>query len=443
MRRIKIVWFFFFAVLVKNAYSYDFSLSGYFQNFVVFKTDKDFDPSESIYEPWGQTAGAIGTYTEPRLKFSIGETIIAAEPLLGFNVWSRNSPFSRPDQEERSQLIFLLRQLYSETKFSSLKVRAGYQYFADPIGIFLRFWIGGANFKFGNFRLFLGQIPDQTFEGLDIFSNNFINDTFVLSFDFIQKSKEEDINVLPMVQSGFFAGIYNVLDNSIVRKPLFVSNIVAGYGYDTDDLNITAGVALQGGVKAKSSQDLKSETIVAGAFEVSAVSKGQSPVGGEIMFLSPDNSKYRDGINTAFLYSGKSLSRTILLTEDEIIFKSDNLDLNVGEKVSVFQNIRPGFIVADVWTELSLSDSWKITPLIGGAFSLIKENSSTDDSFLSNFFGLEFTPIISYRKDNIIFDFANVFFVPGDASLTFLNSINPYEKRTFIWSVDLSLRIVF
>lgn len=420
------------------------TLSGYFQSFATLKSDEDFDPSKSIYEPWGQTSGAIGTYSEPQIKVSVGNTIISAEPLLGFNLWSRNSPFSRPDEKGGNQIIFLLRQLYSETDFTTASLRIGYQYFADPIGIFIRHWIGGAELKINNkFQIFIGQIPDQTFEGIDFLSNNFINDVYVFSFNFVQNRAKNDINVLPLAQSGLFAGIYNLFDNSIINKPLFLSAIVAGYGYDTDKINITGGVAFQGGIGFKRAEKLKNENILAGAVEITARTKGKFPIGGEIMILSPDNTDYRDNINTAFLYSGKSLSRTILLTEDEIIFKSDNLDLNTGESISVFQNIRPGFGVLDFWIEIPASDFWKITPVVGGAFSLMSKNSSLGNSISSNLFGIEITPIISYRKDNLLFDFAYTLLVPGDASTTFVNSINPYRKRNTIHNVELSLKIIF
>lgn len=424
------------------SYSKDFSTSGYFQNFVIFKTDKDFDPSISIYEPWGQTAGAIGTYAEPRVKLTIGSVSAAIEPLLGFNLWSRNSPFSRPDEKEGKPVIFFLRQLYSETDFQSFTVRAGYQYFSDPIGIFIRHWIGGANFKFGKTRVFIGQIPEQTFEGIEIFSNNFINDIYIFAIDLIQNRVEEDINVLPLLNSGFFIGLYNVFDNSVIRKSIFLSSLISGYGYDTENFNITFGIALQGGTGFKTAENLQNSNNLAGAAEIIFVKKGNTQFGGEIMILSPDNAKYRDKLNTAFFYSGKSLSRTILLTEDEIIFKSDNIDLNIGEKISVFQNVRPGFLLADVWTEIGISENWKLTPILGGALSL-SNNSSVENSALGNLFGVEFSPILSYLKENIVFNFANTIFIPGYASTIFLNSINPYEKRNLIWSTELSLKIIF
>jgi len=421
------------------AYSKDLSISGYFQNFAIFKTDKDTDPSSSIYEPSGQTSGTLGTYAEPRLKLTIGSTSAVIEPLLGFNLWSRNSPFSRPDEKGGNPIIFFLRQLYSETDFQSFSIRAGYQYFSDPIGIFVRHWIGGANFKINKFRIFIGQIPDQTFEG--VLSNNLINDNYIFSIDFIQNRLEEDINVLPVFRSGVFIGLYNILDNSVIRKPLFLSTLVSGYSYDTENLNITIGIAAQGGIGFKRAENLQSENIISGAVELSFVKKGENPFGGEVMILSPDNTKYRDNINTAFFYSGKSLSRTIILTEDEIIFKSDNIDLNIGEKTSSFQNIRTGFFLIDIWTDIGFSENWKITPVLGGAFSLI--NSPVDESLLGRLFGVEISPILSYIKEKLVFNLANTIFIPGYASTVFLNSINPYKKREFIWSIETSFKIIF
>lgn len=436
--------FIFFLILVaaSDLYSQSLSTSGYFQNFALFRTDRDFDPSEPIYQPWGDTVGTLGTYAEPRFKLLIENVTLAFEPLLGFNVWSRNSPYAEREDEEK--IMFLLRQLYSDVKISSAQIRVGYQYFADPIGIFVRHWLGGVSFNFGSLRSFIGQIPDQTFEGIKLSSNNFVNDAFIFALDFVEHRPDEDINVVPILRKGLFLGFYGVFDNSVVGKPLLISTMVGGYAYDTEGLNITGGVALQGGVGFRRAEKLRNEMMIAGAVELTLTKKGEVPFGGSVMLLSPDNSGYRDGLNSSFIYSGKSLSRTIFLTEDEIVVGTESIDLSVGEKTSVvFYNIRPGLLLVDSWVEVQILGSWSITPVLGAAFSLVEDNSSLSNGFAANVFGLELSPILSYRKDNISFDFANTLFLPSDASSTFVNLVNPYRRRSLIWGVELSLKIMF
>jgi len=417
-----------------------FDFSGYFQNFLIFKTDRDFERTPAFYEPWGQTAGVLGTYAEPKFSFISGENkLFALEFLLGFNIWSRNFNIGRPDAQAGRQIFIFARQLYSDLILSGFNVKAGYQYFSDPIAIFVRHWIGGVRFEKENLQLFLGQIPDQTYEGVELFANNFINDTYIFSIAYAEGGFSRR-DAIPFASKGFFGGIYNLFDNSVVRKPSFVSTLVVGYLFDSDNFYFVGGLAGQGGVLSKSSFGLKNELHLAGAFQLSLAKKGKNKIGADIMLLSPDNPSYRDGVNFGFLYSGKSMSRTLLLTEDEIIFKSDNLDLNMAEVFSQFRLMRAGFFVPDVWFELPLGENFKITPVLGVGLTLSGENS-----LKSNFIGLEGDLIFSYvLGQDMRFDFGNIFFVPGRASASFTSRINPAgDLRMLIYSAEFSLKFFF
>lgn len=161
------------------------------------------------------------------------------------------------------------------------------------------------------------------------------------------------------------------------------------------------------------------------------------------MLLSPDGSRYRDGINTGFIYSGKSMSRTLLLTEDEIIFKSDNIDLNIGEHFSVFRIMRSGLAIFDVWGDFRLFREISLNPIAGVGLTLdpliFEEGKSPDSLFL----GFELSPVIRYRTQGILFELANIFFIPGKAVGPYINLINPEKLRPFIYSVELSLKLLF
>ncbi len=435
----------FSVVLLLPSYSFSqeekIEFYGYFQNFFIFKTDRDFDPSPAFYEPWGQTVGVFGTYAEPTFKFNIDDAkkSIGIQSLWGFNLWSRNSPFSRPDEAQGKQLFIFLRQLYSDIKTPAGVVKVGYQYFADPIELFVRHWIGGVRFQSERFQIFVGQVPDQTYEGIEVFSNNFVNDTFILSFAYSQGGFLLGDGI-PQVNTGFFAGLYNLFDNSVIRKPKFVSSLVFGYSYSSDNLQFLGGVVGQGGIFFKSAVDGTDEVHLGSAVQFKLAKKSKNlTLGCGVMLLSPDGGKYKDGINTGFIYSGKSMSRTLLLTEDEVIFKSDNIDLNIGEQFSAFRIIRPGLLVIDVWGDFMLSDALSISPVLGAGFS--GQNLSGD--FAGMIYGLEFSPVFRYMRKNLVFDFANIFFVPGKASSYFMNLIDPEKLRTFVYSLELSLKVFF
>ncbi len=439
---VSFIFFIFFISIFFSLHSYAeerIKLSGYFQNFFIFKTDGDFDPSSAFYEPWGQTVSFIGTYAEPKFIFELGENSLAfaIETLIGFNVWSKNSPFARPDEQAGRQLFLFMRQLYSET--ANLKI--GYQYFADPLEIFVRHWIGGLRLDTRKISVFVGQIPDQTFEGIQVFSNNLINDTFLFAFAFAEGGFTK-ADFIPFFGNGFFSGVYNVLDNSIIRKPRFVSSFISGYNYDTSDFHFIGGIALQAGI-FKNSSFAGDELHLAGALQIRAGTKGKIPLGGELMLLSPDGPNYIDGINSGFIYSGKSMSRTLLLTEDEIIFKSDNLDLNIGENFSVFKLMRPGLLIFDIWTDFTPIQNISFNPILGVGFTLDRLTFDDQKSLSSMFLGLELSPVIRYRRGGILIEVANTFFIPGDGAAAYINLINPEKLRPFIYSFETSLKLIF
>jgi hypothetical protein len=68
---------------------------------------------------------------------------------------------------------------------------------------------------------------------------------------------------------------------------------------------------------------------------------------------------------------------------------------------------------------------------------------SAENSGKSNFVGAEGDIIIRYTRENLVFDFANIFFIPGKASAYFINKINPDKLRTLIYSAEISLKLLF
>ena len=340
--------------------------------------------------------------------------------------------------QDGRQLFVFLRQFFSSANLGERnRIKVGYQYFADPLEVFVRHWIAGARWEIGSFQFFVGQIPDQTYEGVEVFSNNFVNDTFIFSIAFSSGGFLEKDSI-PQTNPGFFAGIYNLFDNSVIRKPRFFSTGIFGYFYDAPDFFLLGGVAGQFGVMRKNAFGGQDEISTAGALQISFSSKGKTTFGGNLMVLSPDNPKYREGRNLAFLYSGKSMSRTLVLTEDEIIFKSDNLDLNMGEDIASFKLMRAGYLVADLWVDIPIFGELKLIPIAGAGFTLSGENSGKN-----NFIGAEGDIIIRYERVDLVFDLANVIFVPGRASAYFINKINPEKLRTFIYSIEISLKVLF
>jgi len=425
------------------------------QNVGVFKTDSDFDDTKPYYNPSGQTVGFFGTFFRPAITLNVKDIInIYYEIEVGLNIWSRNS-LEQLYGETKDTLSLKHRQIYAEGKLSkNLSFRMGYQYFKEPTGLFINHWLGGMRFGVENdfipLDIFIGQFPDQTYEGWEIDRNNFTQDRFVFSVSGTKKIGEWN----------FEPGIVWFYDGVYVRKQMWLLTPVLSMNRKEKEWEAGIDIVFEGGRTNHGAYDGDDETHAGGALQVYylnglAMEGFGTAVGGKVvpgmtekngykfgwgvslLLLSPDDHLYHNGTNFGVFYSGRSRSPTLILTEDELRDRGDNLDERSGEK-GTFYLMRAGLAILDGSVYYKVTDKIMLSGIAGNAFVLNKRNALG-----GVYFGTEFDVVLRWMlSSHIVFDLVNSAFVPGKAASAFVNDIDK-EKQIPQYMLEASLNAFF
>lgn len=412
---------FIFSFILKSGYAEDLkeiSPSIELQNLFLYRNDSDFDRTEPYYNPDGQSVGVLGTILIPRVDFKILENLrIFYEVELGLNYWSKNNP----DQiNPVASDIFLVkhRELWTEGYFFDKKLgfKAGYQHFIDPTGLFINHWIGAVNLtsdlEWIKFTSFVGQIPEQTYEGFYINENNFKHDTFIFGARADISFKQKHL---------LSAGVYSLYDASVIGKTNFILSPLANIYLNLNPVTLNFGVAGQFGFYEHSTLQGEEQNHYAWAFQSN--SNFDFPpfvININFLILSPDDEYDMNEKNYGFHYSGKSLSRTLILTEDEIRDKYDNIDEKMATKRGAFFLTRAGFLLVDTKILYIINKYFKPYIIFGGAFVIENKNALG-----GNFIGIEIDGgfEIDY-KDILVFHLVAGALIAGRAASSHINKIN-------------------
>lgn len=393
-------------------------LKGELQNIALFKTDSDFDPSKPVYLPSGQTVGALGTFMRPELTIKPVEKLkVFYEVEIGLNIWSRNSLEIEPGRT-RDLIMFKHRQIYSEGEIGRTWFRVGYQHICDPTRLFIEHWLGALKVSVSGWSFILGQLPDQTYEGWDLNRNNFTHDVFVLG-----AKKEVGRKKV---------GIFGLYDGETIGRPKFIISpsisIGEDFGFD---------LALQAGMMRKGAYD-GDEIYLGGALQgFTHFKRGRKELAFNLFVLSPDDRYDRNGWNFAFHYSGKTRSRTIILTEDEIRDRGDNMDERISRAENNFFVARSGFALLDGSLSYKLRENLTSTLTVGVAATLLNKNSLGE-----HFVGAETNLIVEYSRNNVSLVMANGVIVPGGVASASFNTVD-MEKARPIYMLEISLNVAF
>jgi hypothetical protein len=385
-----------------------------FQSLVVWKNDADFDPTALSYDADGQSVGLLGTFLKPRLTLSpLAELAIVYEIEVGLNLWSLNDP----DQYATGELAaFRLahRELYADVALfdGRFGFRVGYQYLTDPTALALGHWIGAAGVwgDLGPLRLTLlaGQLPEQTFEGVVLESeNNFRHDAFVYGL-------RADV---PLGPWSVHAAVLGLHDGQFVDQTLDLMTASVRTQVVEDTWNAGLDLAFQYGVTEEGAQG-GDETTIAWAVQAWA-----SAIFGPVeltlnqLLLSPDDTHDRNDTNGAFFYAAKPRSRTLLLTEDELRDRSTNLDERMAERRGKLFLLRPGLSLTDLTVRWRALD-WFVPALtVGAAFTL-----EPDNALGGRYVGTELDLTLGFHyRDVLAVYLAGVALVPGRAAAAFAN----------------------
>lgn len=406
-----------------------------FQSLFAWKNDADFDPTALTYDEDGQSVGLLGTFLKPRLVLSpIAEIQILYELELGLNLWSLNDP-DQYGTAAPSAFRLAHRELYARGELFDglLGFQVGYQYFTDPTALFLGHWIGAASawldLEIVRLTLSAGQLPDQTFEGIVLESeNNFEHDSFVVGVRL-------DV---PLGPWSLALGSMTYSDSQVVGQQLFLSTSSVRVVADYDGIGGGLDAAFQYGVTQNGAQGGDEKTVAWALQAWLGVVLGPVELTLNQLLLSPDDAWDRNDTNGAFFYSAKPRSRTLLLSEDEIRDRSANFDERMGERRGKFFLLRSGLSLTDVTARWRAFDWFVPSLTVGAAFTL-----QPDNAMGSRYVGTELDLNLGFHYGDA-FSFYTVVaaLLPGQAVAAFANLHDPAATEPMVL-VEASLFAYF
>ena len=406
------------------------------QNLFHFRNDSDFDRSEPKYDEEGQTVGAFATLLTPAVTWHILDSLrIVYEVELGLNYWSKQNP---DQQDALATDVFVLkhRQVFGEGEFfdDSMGFKVGYAHFRDPTGLFVSHWMGLAQTwvawsKRGRLGFFLGQVPDQTYEGINIMDNNLSHDIWVFGGN----------TEVGLADGLHFKGGISVLhDSHLVHKTRWLISPSAHLEYRRGRLMASLDAMLQAGQFMGEGLNNEDQTVVAWAAQGRVeLDLTRFHLQWNVMFLSPDDAHSANNTNHAFLYSGKSGSATLMLTEDEVRDWYDNVDERMGAFRGGFFLNRAGLFVGDMRFTWKLHDVVRPSVILGAA-TVLKPENALDNTLV----GVETDLLVEFKVADYLV--AHVVFgglFPGSAGSALLNKIDQQATDPIVMAeISLLLR---
>lgn len=406
---------------------------GVFQTVLLYQNDSDFDGTPPYYDVHGQSVGLLGTFFKPRLEIlPIDELSIVWEMELGLNLWSRHNP-DQYASGEFDTFRLAQRELYLKGEFmeGALGFAVGYQHLTDATGLFINHWVGAGSFtsrrEWASFSFTVAQLPDQTFEGVTLSSNNFRHDTFVYGF-------QVDV---PISQWLVAIGLWGLHDNQIVDQSLNLFTPGLHISADYDWARFGVETALQVGANQNGAVDGDERTLAWALQAFAQFDVENLGIGLNQLVLSADDRHNRNSTNKGFYYSGKNRSRTLLLTENGIRDVGGNLDEAVSEPRGEFYVTRPGLSVTDLTLSYNIGGFFIPAVVVGLGFVLEPENALGGKMIgVETDLDLEFV----YR-DLLSFHLIGGLLMPGKAGAALVNTYDREATRTqymFLTSVSVS-----
>jgi hypothetical protein len=408
--------------------------NGLIQSVFVFRNDYDFDSTPRYYDVEGQTVGILGTFFKQQLTLFPAENLrVFWELELGLNLWSRHNP----DQYETGNFdTFKIahRELYVEGQFFDkwLGFKVGYQFFDDPTRLFIGHWIGAANVstdaRWAKFTFTVAQLPGQTYEGITLQSNNFRHDTFLygLRVDVPLDRWQLAVSALGLYDGETVGQTLNLFTPSLRAE--------ANYGWVKFGLDLAMQVGeTQDGAAFGSEQTLAWALQAFADFNVERLS-----IQFNQLVLSADDRYDRNGTNGAFFYSGKSRSRTLILSEDEIRDQGYNLDELLAQRRNSFNLVRAGLSLTDVTVSYNIHDIF-VPALILGAGFVLEPGNAMDSQRV----GIETDLDLEFRyKDVLSFHLIGGLLFPGGAAAAYVNMYDLHSTNTQ-YMLEASLAVAY
>ncbi len=425
-------------------------LSGRMQNIFLWRNDSDFDRTPPYYDAHGQSVGLVGTFFAPRLDIMPSERLrMVAEVELGLNIWSLQDADAY-DIHEPGFLRLAMRQLFMEGTFfnRALSFRAGYERVFDLSGLFMGHWIGAATLatahSWGVLSLTAGQLPDQTHEGVAFDSTNFNADTIVygLRGDF------------PLGAYLLSASLWGLTDRQVVdqRLDLMTFTVRLGGLFENELTRISFGLdaGVQYGTTSGRAAGHDERTLAWSAQGTLDAARKLRPGGGaklllfaNVMALSGDDDHDGNEFNGAWFYSGRSRSRTMLLTEDLFRDRGGSIDRRMSEPRhgdhGKFYLLRSGLLVADLSVGAELAGFFRPFLTAGVGLTMNPENALG-----SRFVGFETDLHLEFfYRDLLTVNLVQSVLLPGQAAAAFVNRTGDRQSTDPIYQIQVIATMYF
>jgi hypothetical protein len=389
------------------------------QNLFLYRNDSDFDRTPPAYNQNGQSVGALATVFRPRITFHISPHLrIVYEAEVGANFWGENDP-NEVSSSAPDYVYMRHRELFTEGDVVDGHVgfKVGYQYFHDSTSLFLGHWIGAAQAWYAwrpdsRIGFFVGEVPDETEVGMNVSQVNFNRDIFVFG-------PTLDLHLADGLDLS--AGGHSLYDASVVGQTRWLVAPNAQVAWTNRWLTGTVGAVLEAGNSENSGLGRQDQLIVAWAAQAHAETRSHPvTLALNALALSPDDASPGNGYSGAFLYSSKSTSGTMMITEDELRNWYDQLDRTMASYRSGFWQHRAGLFVGDAKVTWALASFFRPSVIVGAA-SVLNPANALGHSFV----GLETDLDLTFPvNDHLLFDVVGGGLFPGGASAALVNQIN-------------------
>ncbi|MDP8257708.1 MAG: hypothetical protein P9M14_18330 [Candidatus Alcyoniella australis] len=415
-----------------------------FRTFFVHQNDSDFDPTGQLYDQNGQQVGYISTLFRPRMIWQPHEAIeLQYELEIGDNIWSRNDA-NQGDATGEGRPVFRQRQFWGHVGLPWIPVGigAGYRHLDDPTGLVLDRYLGTAwlsgCWSSGTAQLGAAQVPDTTYEGrdpnqqynadddgFDPNRNNFQNDHWVF-FGSAKQRLAPGLSLEP--------GVFFVWDRTLVERTRWHADPLIRLDWQIDEtFRVELDLVGQAGVFENGGIDNRDVDLLAAAGQLGFTADWRvlELRIGALAFSADDGDPYNLTDN-AFDYSGVSRSRTVLLTEDWLQDRYDNLDERAAAQGA-------GLLVSDVQVTGRPVSGLELFAVAGYGM-VFQERNVGDDPEL----GIE-TDLgarIELYGESVALTVLGSALLPGAAAAALSNEID-LEATETLWNVQGAFEIAF
>lgn len=410
------------------------------QNVFLYRNDTDFDRTSPLYDPDGQTVGALATIFTPKLTWHLTRNLrIYYEAEIGLNYWSRNNP---DEESGLSSEFFVMkhREIWGEGEFfdGQFGFKVGYQRFQDPTGLFVDHWIGALQLWYSwapgeRVGLFVGEVPDQVYEGIDIRENNFKRDILVMG-------ARADVGLYEGLSLSL--GLHGLYDSHIVGKTRWLVAPNLRFHATAGPFTGYVDGVLQYGRFENATLGGGDQTTLAWAAQAHAeLDFHPFVIEFNLVALSPDDAHDGNGTNGAFLYSAKPSSTTIMLTEDETRDWYDNFDERMSLYRGGFFLNRAGLVLGDVKASWEVADFFRPALIVGAAAVL-----EPDNALGNRFVGVEADLDLEFRyKQLLVVHLVGGALVPGAAGGSLVNRMGPFSsiQTDPVYMAEVSLALMY